>query len=97
MEIFVLLPFILTAAILLVNIFAAVTSCYRVPLAGDIVEDSDGKCYAVLASSVSGDELELQEVDKDTFDAVFYAEPVHKKSCEVTVIHVNMDNPFRRS
>ena len=97
MGIFVLFPFILIGAVLLISLFAAVTGCYRVPLSGDIVTDSDGKCYVVLGSSLSGEEVELREVDPDTFDAVYDAVSIRKKSSEVTVIHVNWNNPFRRS
>lgn len=97
MGIFVLLPFILIGSIVVISLFAAVTGCYRIPLAGDTVKDSDGKCYVVLGSSMSGDEVELQEVDPDTFDAVYDSQPVHKKSSEVSVLHVNWNNPFRRT
>lgn len=97
MGIFVLLPFILIGSIVVISLFAAVTGCYRIPLSGDIVTDDDGKCYVVLGSSVSGDEVVLQEVDPDTFDTIYDAQPVRKKSFDVAVIHVNWNNPFRRS
>ena len=88
---------VIFGAVLFIGVFAAITECWRVPMEGDIVRDAAGKSYVVIGSSMYGDEVELREVSPDTFDVIYNSVTIRKPVKEVTITHINWNNPFRRS